>query len=233
MKEIKTITPNQFQSMTTESLETLVKETLHISAYDNHPHAYRGKRMAEGLHKLIFTCPQCQGLFTTDSRHDELFCHQCNFKGTYDQHGFLTVNGQKETLIMHDAMNLQRFHHYMLKHEKTVSIERLCEVAFWEGGSVKRTAFEEAIFQISEKGVKLLLKDKSLEYTYREIYSQAIQVRSKLLIYPTKGPMMLMRFQRNDSPYAILNLIKWYKNNLMEENKHEFINRRATTFLGL
>jgi 1-acyl-sn-glycerol-3-phosphate acyltransferase len=233
MKEIKTITPNQFQSMTTESLETLVKETLHISAYDNHPHAYRGKRMAEGLHKLIFTCPQCQGLFTTDSRHDELFCHQCNFKGTYDQHGFLTVNGQKETLIMHDAMNLQRFHHHMLKHEKTVSIERLCEVAFWEGGDVKRTAFEEAIFQISEKGVKLLLKDKSLEYTYREIYSQAIQVRSKLLIYPTKGPMMLLRFQRNDSPYAILNLIKWYKNNLMEENKHEFIHRRATTFLGL
>jgi 1-acyl-sn-glycerol-3-phosphate acyltransferase len=233
MKEIKTITPDHIQSMTAETLETLVKETLHISAYDNHQHAYRGKRMAEGLHKLIFTCPQCLGLFTTDSRQDELFCHQCNFKGTYDQHGYLTVNGQKETLIMHDAMNLQRFHNHMIKHLKTVSIERHCEVAFWEGGNVKRTAFEETIFQISEKGVKLLLKDKSLEYTYREIYSQAIQVRSKLLIYPTEGPMMLLRFQRNDSPYAILNLIKWYKTNLLEGNEYEFIKRDASTFLGL
>jgi hypothetical protein len=106
-------------------------------------------------------------------------------------------------------------------------------VAFWEGGNVKRTPFEAVIFEISEKGVKLTLKENTLDYTFSEIYSQAIQVRSKLLIYPTKGPMMLLRFQIIDSPYAILNLIKWYKNNLMEGNKHEFSKRDATTFLGL
>jgi 1-acyl-sn-glycerol-3-phosphate acyltransferase len=233
MKELKTITPDEFQSMPAETLETLVKETLHISAYDNPQYAYRGKRMAEGLHKLIFTCPQCLGLFTTDSRQDELLCRDCDFHGRYDQHGYLTVKGQKDNLIKHDALNLQRFHKHMLNHGKTISIERHCEVAFWEGGNTKRTAFEETNFEISEKGVKFRLKEKSLDYTFNEIYSQAIQVRSKLLIYPTKGPMLLMRFQKNDSPYAILNMIKWYKNYLMEGNKHEFTNRAATTFLGL
>lgn len=233
MKELKTITPDQFQTMSAESLETLVKETLNISAYDNPQFAYRGKRMAEGLHKLIFTCPECLGLFTTDSKHNELFCRKCDFKGIYDQHGYLTVKGQKENLIKHNAMNLQRFHDHMIVHGKTISIQRPSEVAFWAGGNLKRTAFESANFEISEKGVKLILKDKQLHYSFDEIYSQAIQVRTKLIIYPTKGPMMLLRFKTYDSPYAILNMIQWYKTNLMEGNKHEFSKRDATTFLGL
>jgi 1-acyl-sn-glycerol-3-phosphate acyltransferase len=233
MKEIKTITPDQFQSMTAESLETLVNETLDISAYDTNTYAYRGKRIAEGLHKLIFTCPQCKGLFTTESLDNELFCRQCDFKGTYDQHGYLTVNSKKDNLINHDVLNLQRFHHHMIIHAKTVSIQRECEVAFWEGGNVKRTLFEETGFEISEKGVKLSLKDKQLHYSFDEIYSQAMQLRTKLIIYPTKGPMMLLNFKKFDSPYAFLNMIKWYKTNSMEGNKHEFAKRDATTFLGL
>jgi hypothetical protein len=44
---------------------------------------------------------------------------------------------------------------------------------------------------------------------------------------------MLLRFKTYDSPYAILNMIQWYKTNLMEGNKHEFSKRDATTFLGL
>ncbi len=233
MKQIKTITPDQFHSMAPESLETLVKETLNISAYDHNQFSYLGKRMAEGLHKLIFTCPQCRGLFTTDSRHDELFCDQCDFKGTYDQHGYLTINGHKENLINHDAMNLQRFHEYMLVHGNKVAIHRQCEVAFWEGGNKRRSAFEDTNFEISEKGVKLLLKDKEIHYSFDDIYSQAIQVRTKLLIYPNQGQMMLLRFDKKDSPYALFNVIKWYKTHLMEENKHEFTKRLATTFLGL
>lgn len=232
MKGIKTITPDNFQSMTSESLETLVKKTLAISAYD-HKFAYTGKRVAEGLHKLIFTCPKCQGLLTTDSRDDKLFCHQCDFQGTYDPYGYLTVNGQQDDLISHDAWNLQRFHEHMLKHGHQVSISMPCEVAFWEGGPQKRTAFQVTNFEISEKGVTLSSSDGTRHYPFENIYSQAIQVRTKLLIYPTAGPMMLFRFDKKYSTYALLNLILWFKTNLKEENKHEFINRRATTFLGL
>jgi 1-acyl-sn-glycerol-3-phosphate acyltransferase len=232
MKEIKTITPDNFQSMTSESLETLVKETLAISAYDN-TFAYRGKRMAEGLHKLIFTCPKCRGLLTTDSRDNKLFCHECDFQGTYDHLGYLTVNGHQDDLIHHDALNLQRFHEHMLTHGHHVLISMPCEVAFWEGGQQKRTAFQAANFEISEKGVRLTSNDGTRHYPFETIYSQAIQVRTKLLLYPTEGPMMLFRFDKKYSTYALLNLILWFKTNLKEENKHEFINRRATTFLGL
>jgi hypothetical protein len=233
MQEIKALTTDNIQAMSAESLESLVKQTLAISAYDQNQFAYRGKRMAEGLHKLIFTCPKCRGLLTTDSRDHELFCHQCDFHGTYDQHGYLTVNGKKDDLINHDAWNLQRFHEHMVAQGHLVSISMPCEVAYWEGGQQKRTTFQATNFEISEKGVRLLRNDDTRHYPFEKIYSQAIQVRTKLLLYPTEGPMMLIRFDKKYSTYALLNLILWFKTNLKEENKHEFIHRRATTFLGL
>ncbi len=232
MKEIKTITPDNFQSLTSESLETLVKETLAISAYDN-TFAYRGKRMAEGLHKLIFTCPKCRGLLTTDSKDDKLFCHQCDFHGTYDKHGYVTVNGKKDNLINHDAWNLQRFHEHMLTHSDHVSMSIPCEVAFWEGGQQKRTAFQRTNFEISKKGVRLISNESTLHFPFENIYSQAIQVRTKLLLYPTEGPMMLFRFDKKHSTYALLNLIQWFKTKLKGENRDEFDKRPARTFLGL
>jgi 1-acyl-sn-glycerol-3-phosphate acyltransferase len=232
MKEINTITPDNFQSMTAESLETLVKDTLAISAYDN-KNAYRGKRMAEGLHKLIFTCPKCQGLFTTDSRGNDLICHQCDFQASYDHHGYLTVNGHQDDLIRHDAWNLQRFHEHMLTHGHHVSLSIPCEVAFWKGGQQKRTPFKSTNFEISEKGVKLNVNGENLHYSFENIYSQAIQVRTKLLLYPTEGPMMLFRFDQKYSTYGLLNLILWFKTKLKGGNQDEFDKRRATTFLGL
>jgi len=232
MKEIKTITPDNFQSMTSESLEILVKKTLAISAYD-YKFAYRGKRIAEGLHKLIFTCPKCRGLLTTDSSDHKLFCHQCDFHGTYDQHGYVTVNGKKDDLINHDAWNLQRFHEHMLTHGHHVLISIPCEVSFWEGGQQKRTTFQATNFEISEKGVRLTSNDGTRHYPFEKIYSQAIQVRTTLLLYPTEGPMMLFRFDKKYSTYALLNLILWFKTNLKEENPDEFHKRRAGTFLGL
>jgi len=233
MQDIKTLTTEQLQTMSAESLESLVKQTLAISAYDQNNIAYLGKRMAEGLHKLIFTCPQCQGLFTTASQDNHLFCRACDLKGLYDRHGYLTINQEKKDLIVHDAMNLQRFHEYMLTHGHHVSLTVPCEVAFWEGGPHKRTAFKAVNFEISQKGVRLSSKETTRDYPFKNIYAQAIQVRTKLLLYPTEGPMMLFRFDKKYSTYGLLNVIQWFKTNLKEENRDDFHKRRATTFLGL
>jgi len=233
MQEIKTLTTDQIQVMSAESLETLVKQTLAISAYDQNQYAYEGKRMAEGLHKLIFTCPQCQGLFTTDSQNNHLLCRECDFKGMYDRHGYLTINQEKNDLIVHDDLNLQRFHEHMLTHGHQVSLTLPCEVAFWEGGHHKRTAFQATNVEISEKGVKLISKGSTRHYPFANIYATAIQVRTKLLLYPTEGPMMLFRFDKKYSTYGLLNLIQWFKISLKEENRDDFHKRRATTFLGL
>ncbi len=235
MQEIKSLSVAESDKLSPEAIDTLVRTTLSISAYEGNPHHFRGKRIAEGLHKLIFTCPQCNGLFTTYSKDDELLCHQCSFRGQYSTLGTLKINDKSENLIMRDQENLQRFHKIMLRHSPKFQYQAPIEVAFWSGGNTKRTKFEKGKLQISENGLKLSLISQTIQFSYHDIFASAIQVRTKLLLYPLSGPMLLCRFPRSFSPYAILNIIKWYQTKLIKgANTYEqFHDRPASTFLGL
>jgi hypothetical protein len=235
MQEIKSLSVVESDKLEPEDIDTLVRKTLSISAYEGNQNHFRGKRIAEGLHKLIFTCPQCNGLFTTYSKDDALLCHQCNFRGQYSTLGTLKINDKSENLIMRDQENLQRFHNIMLRHSPTFHYQTPIEVAFWSGGKTKRTKFEKGNLQISENGLKLSLISQTIEFSYDDIFASAIQVRTKLLLYPQYGPMLLCRFPRSFSPYAILNIIKWYKAKLLKgaTTNEQFHDRPASTFLGL
>jgi hypothetical protein len=174
-------------------------------------------------------------LFTTYSKDDALLCHQCNFQGHYTTLGTLKINDISENLIIHDKENLERFHTIMLGHSSKFHYQAPIEVAFWSGGKTKRTKFEKGKLQISENGLKLSLISQTIEFSYDDIFASAIQVRTKLLIYPQNGPMLLCRFPRSFSPYAILNIIKWYKTKLLKgaPTDEQFHDRPASTFLGL
>jgi hypothetical protein len=235
MQEIKSLSVEESDKLSPEAIDTLVRTTLSISAYEGNQDHFRGKNIAEGLHKLIFTCPQCNGLFTTYSKDDALLCHQCNFRGQYSTLGTLKIIDKSENLIIRDKENLQRFHNIMLRHSSKFHYQAPIEVAFWSGGKTKRSKFEKGKLQISENGLKFTLTSQTIEFSYGDIFASAIQVRTKLLIYPQNGPMLLCRFPRSFSPYAILNIIKWYKTKLLKgaPTDEQFHDRPASTFLGL
>lgn len=233
MDEITTLSPQDINGLDVEALEKLVKRTLTISAYDNLNGHYRGHHQAEGLHKLIFTCPQCSGLFSTYSQNEALKCKDCDFHGIYDEKGYVSIHQDAFNLIELDGANLERFHQAMLKHYANFQLEYPCEVAFWNGNHERRSPFQKAKFKISIDGVKLSLKGEVKSYPFEKIFAEAIQVRTKLLMYPFEGPMALIRFPRIYSPYGLLNVIKWYKEALKGENHHDFSKRSATAFLGL
>ncbi|MEN9820058.1 MAG: hypothetical protein RL379_836 [Bacillota bacterium] len=233
MHEISTLSPLEFNQMDSETLETFVKDTLHISAYEKPLGEYHGKHLAEGLHKLIFTCPSCQGLFSTYSQGRHLYCRECTLDAMYDEKGLLTINHVSQNLIEHDHANLQRFHEQMFVKNKNLKIEYPCEVSYWKGNPFRRSKFQKGIIKISKEGVKLTLKGEEKSYTFDKIFAEAIQVRTKLLLYPSDGPMLLIRLPRGYSPYGLLNVIKWHKQALKEETNDGFIKRPAASFLGL
>ncbi|MEY3431535.1 MAG: hypothetical protein RIS53_433 [Bacillota bacterium] len=233
MSEITTLYPRDYHSMNPEKIEQVVKEKLNITAYEKPLGLYRGKKMAEGLHKLIFTCPSCHQLFSTYSLGDSLKCHQCDLDATYDEKGLLTIHQDTKNLIQHDHANLERFHHQMLKMNQVFQVSYPCEVSFWQSNDRRRSKFKKTNITINRNGVKLVLFDHELTYTYDQIYAEAIQVRTKLLIYPLEGPMLLIRFPRECSHYGLLNVIKWYKEALKGGIHDGFSKRSAVTFLGL
>jgi 1-acyl-sn-glycerol-3-phosphate acyltransferase len=230
MQEITTLSLDDISQLNPDELETLVKNTLHISAYDHPQTPFYGRRRAEGLHKLIFTCPQCHGLFTTFSRENQLLCHQCDFSGTYDEFGFLHVKNQALPLTQLDTENKLRFAELMKKQFQSFSYQAHGEVAYWSGGKTKRTPFYQTKVEFSENGVKLTLKDKIQVIPYPSIFAEAIQVRTKLILYPVEGPSLLLRFPREYSPYAMMMVIQWFKLHFKKGNYHELdANNDGTT----
>ena len=234
MSEITTIYPKDFNHMSAEKLEQLVKDYLHITAYQQPLGVYQGPNLAEGLHKLIFTCPACQTLFSTYSQGNRLKCRQCELDAIYDEKGLLTLKQTTDNLINHDHLNLQRFHQKMSTSYQNFKLEYPCELSFWQNYQKRRSQFKPSIMKISKVGVKFKLGTRWIHYPFNQIFSEAIQVRTKLLIYPKKGPMLLVRFPRSISTYGLLNVIKWYKHfTLKGETYAVFSKRSAITFLGL
>jgi hypothetical protein len=121
----------------------------------------------------------------------------------------------------------------MIKHKQNFQIEYPCEVSFWQSNQQRRSKFQKANIKLSQDGVKLFLKDEELHYSFEKIFAEAIQVRTKLLIYPNDGPMLLICFPKKYSHYGLLNVIKWYKQALKGETDDDFSKRSASTFLGL
>jgi 1-acyl-sn-glycerol-3-phosphate acyltransferase len=224
MKEITTLTKSWIDEQSSETIEKTVMETLAISAYDKPLGIYQGRRRAEGLHKLIFTCPNCSGLFSTYSVHHRLKCHRCSFEGHYGVDGYLYIKDKRHSLIDMDQENQQRFHQHMLRHANDFQFKASVAVATWEGGQSKRSKFYPMSMSIDAQGVHFKRTNDTISYPFAKIFSEAIQVRTKLILYPIDGPTTIVRFPKALSPYAILMVVQWYKAMTLKGEKHEFIN---------
>lgn len=234
MTEIKTLTVEECSNLTPEAIDSIVTSSLAISAYDQPLGRYEGKHKSAGLHKLIFTCPKCRGLLTTYSHRDRLACSTCDFNGHYTNEGQLMVDGNQKDLIQCDRENLTRFDQEMARCYQTFSHTFPADVSSWDGTSKRRSPFVKSKVIMNHLGMTIITKVTSQFIPYSEIFSEAIQVRTKLLIYPQVGPMLLFRLPKVFSPYAVLNIIKWYKHHLKEGALlHEPTTHNPHSFLGL
>jgi hypothetical protein len=210
-----------------------VKESLNVSAYDRPIGLYQGKKRAEGLHKLIFTCPECGAIFSTVSKLHQVFCLRCAWQATYDTSGYLQSKQTRLPLTEINALVLKTFDQSMQKQSEKFAFSTAVEVAFWQGGKTRRSPFIKARMTMDVKGVVLRLKNKEEVIFWEDLYAQAIQVRTKLLMYVNNRPTILCRFPRHISHYGVMNVMKWYKHNAMKGDQHDHTHHDVRSFLGL
>lgn len=57
---------------------------------------YRGKKMAEHLERLIFTCSDCHSVDRMESKNDQFWCNACGYRVKYNHFGqFELIEGKK------------------------------------------------------------------------------------------------------------------------------------------
>ena len=88
--------PNEIRKMDLKELTDRINSDLYENAYDTQRskmHAYRGKRLAEGLENYLVKCSRC-GAFDTMITEDNSFrCSECDQSGIYNINGFLEGKG--------------------------------------------------------------------------------------------------------------------------------------------
>ena len=231
--EKRRLIPEQYASLSAEELDQIVHEALDVNAYQSvFPFAhYRGKKCAEGLHKLLFTCPQCQGVLSTYSNDNVLSCHQCTLQATYDEQGYVHFHQKKHTLMTLDEENKKRFIDYVDEHTD-FSMTYPGFVSVWKAGEKRRSAFQSCELKMSRNGVQLILRNETILYTAKELRSCAIQVRTKLILYVDPETTLLFRFPRVYSPYASLIYLQYI---IAQGGNQDALptHQRASTLFGI
>lgn len=52
-------------------------------------------KRAEGLHDVLYRCPECETEFSTDSEGTEIYCKKCGVRYTMNEYGRLLKNGEE------------------------------------------------------------------------------------------------------------------------------------------
>ncbi len=76
--------------------QTLVEGLSHdeYAFQKEHMFSYKGKKLAESLELLLFTCPSCKSIDTMKSKNNSFYCQNCNYQTTYTDKGFLETKNQ-------------------------------------------------------------------------------------------------------------------------------------------
>lgn len=81
--------PDKLAEMTDSDLNEAVSRDIYEDAYEtqrNEQVVYRGRKLAEGLEKALYTCPVCKGVGTMHSNGNKFFC-DCGLTVTYSKYG--------------------------------------------------------------------------------------------------------------------------------------------------
>lgn len=88
----KIVMPEDIEKLSTDELYTLIKDTLHVNAYEvqkRNPSKYVGENLAQNIETFLYVCPECKSISTLHGEGNTITCSHCSFKATYDEYGYL------------------------------------------------------------------------------------------------------------------------------------------------
>ncbi len=91
----KILTPEEIDEMSVDQINEKIREALYYNDYQyqiENGILIKEKYRAEGLHKILYTCPHCLAESKMDSSGAEIFCTECGKRWTLREDGFIQAN---------------------------------------------------------------------------------------------------------------------------------------------
>ena len=91
----KILTPEEIELMSVDEINDRIREALTYNEYEYQKEngiLIKEPYRAEGLHKILYQCPQCKTEFKMASKGAEIFCNECGKHWTLNEDGSLSAN---------------------------------------------------------------------------------------------------------------------------------------------
>lgn len=205
MKIRRFMKPEEYASLSGEEITALVKNELNINAFEQTPiRKYRGFRKAEGLERLIFTCPSCGKPFTMKTKHSSLYCSECGYKASYDVYGYVTDAAGRHTTVELDQQNKKRYIKHVSENLETIRLSDLCAVHYFTAGAKLRSKKFHHTLIVDADGLTIDKNGEKSLYRYNEILSFTMQTRRKFIVYVPGNLSIVAKMPKTASSYQYL-----------------------------
>lgn len=114
--------PEQLKELSAQEVNSLIERDIHeddLELQRGRMIPFRGKRLAEGIERALYACPDCLRIGTLSSRGDRVFC-SCGFSCSYTEFGFFDPAKPFETLAEWDHWQRDLLHSRNFKHQSSM-----------------------------------------------------------------------------------------------------------------
>ncbi len=106
------LTAEQVEEMSVEEINTAIKAALQYDDYRYQKEngiKIKETTRAEGLHKVLYQCPNCKTEFSMNSKGEELFCEHCGKRWVWQEDGYIrALSGETEFDHIPDWYNWEK-----------------------------------------------------------------------------------------------------------------------------
>lgn len=217
----KIISPEEYKKLDDQELYDLLVQLLYVNAYEDQnklKHVYTGKKIAEGLQRLVFIDFEKNIPFVMETKKDLLFSTKGDLKLKYHTSGLLSYNNTSINLVDINKLVIKSYIAY-LKHnnENFLFTEK---VDLEESTSNKKIKLKKHYLQMYKDKILFISKNDN-ELRYDDIKNIAIQGKRKLIIY-AKDKDYLVKLNKKSSPYKYLLTYQYYLSEIKGKNNGEF-----------
>ncbi|MBN1686218.1 MAG: 1-acyl-sn-glycerol-3-phosphate acyltransferase [Spirochaetales bacterium] len=166
-------------------------------------HSYRGRKRAEHIELVLFTCPKCRAIGAMRSNRHTLHCSSCGYTLIYNAHGFFENPDGSGDGVFFD--NVRDWNVWQLEHLSSLIEEGKKDPGdaplFSDEGCAVWRGYRREPMQLYAEGTATLFKDRieiktadeTIVHPIDEVHGINVQVREVVEYYYQEG-LYMFRF---------------------------------------
>lgn len=183
------ILPDEYNNMTDEELEEIIKNEINVDALENNEREYDCKNRAHFLERTLFVCPDCGSIGSLKSEGHNIICEKCGYEAEYQKD--LTFKLLKGKTYFHSVKQwydyqkgyLYDFDYDKYKEDDPIKIDNNVYFVLNHRLKHKEILISKGQSRLYKDRIEIEKDAKKITLDFSDIKSMSVQGKNKLLIH--------------------------------------------------